>query len=91
MKKSKKWIIPTLVVLLLGAGGSAYAWMSGNETARDDAPTYQEVAYQQAVLQREKTVSQRSDAIKNELARLDPLTQQVESAQRKYDSMRSAP
>jgi multidrug efflux pump subunit AcrA (membrane-fusion protein) len=157
MKKSKKWILPTLVVLLLGAGGSAYAWISGNETTRDDAPTYQEVAvkkgeiridfeadasaslpvtkvafptsgvlasievqsgdvveqgtllasldpadihdriaeaeaaYQQAVLQREKTVGQRADAIKNELARLDPLTQQVESAQRKYDSMRTAP
>jgi RND family efflux transporter MFP subunit len=157
MKKSKKWIIPTLVVLLLGAGGSAYAWMSGNETAREDAPTYQEVAvkkgeiridfeadasaslpvtkvafptggvlasiqvqagdvveqgallatldptdihdriaeaeaaHQQALLQREKTIGQRADSLKNELARLDPLALQVESAQRKYDSMLAAP
>ena len=157
MKKSKKWILPTLVIFLLGAGGSAYAWMSGNETAGDDAPIYQEVtvrkgeiriafeadasaslpvtkatfptagvlasihaqagevvepgtllasldpadihdriaeaeaAYQQAVLQRDKTISQRADSLKNEFARLDPLTLQVESAQRKYDSMRVAP
>ena len=157
MKKSKKWILPTLVVLLLGAGGSAYAWMSGNETASEDAPTYQEVtvkkgeiridfeadasaslpvtrvpfptggvlasiqvqagdvveqgallaaldpadmhdriaeaeaAHQQAILQREKTIAQRADSLKSELARLDPLALQVENAQRKYDSMRAAP